>query len=248
MTQEAIGGRAAPLRVAGRKVAADVARTRGAEDGVDQRVDGDVGIAVAGQAVAVFDAQAAQPQFFALLKPVDVEPGADADRWQGGCSALREVAGVRDLCKASSPSTSATATPAARATCASSPAVGAPDQLRCAARIDAKRNAWGVCTRRKVSRSAIPAMKPLSATSMLSATGSTGMAAPCSSSASSSRWITASVTPGRAASWISTRADASSASASSPLRTDCWRCSPPTTNRPAIPIAPCRRHRVPHQG
>ena len=47
--QEPVGGGAAPLRIAGRKVHADVAVGERAEDRVDQRVQHDVGVGMAGR-------------------------------------------------------------------------------------------------------------------------------------------------------------------------------------------------------
>lgn len=61
-------------------MAADVAIAKRAENGIDQRVNGDVGIAVARQAVAVGNAQAAEPQFLTRDQAMNVEPGADPRR------------------------------------------------------------------------------------------------------------------------------------------------------------------------
>ena len=47
--EEPVGGGAAPLRIAGREVHADVAVGERAEDGVDQRVQHDIGVGMAGE-------------------------------------------------------------------------------------------------------------------------------------------------------------------------------------------------------
>src|SRR5688572_20976932 len=72
MFDEARRGRAAPLRVARRKVQADVTCASGAENGIDDRVQTDIGVAVAGEAALVRDAHAAQPQLLAVREAVDV--------------------------------------------------------------------------------------------------------------------------------------------------------------------------------
>ena len=58
--EEAIGGGAAPLRIARRKVHADVAVGERAQDGVDQRMQHHVGVGMPGQALRVRDAHAAE--------------------------------------------------------------------------------------------------------------------------------------------------------------------------------------------
>ena len=52
MGEEQVGRRAFPLRVRRREMLADVAEARGAEQGVGDRVEDDVGVAVAGEARA----------------------------------------------------------------------------------------------------------------------------------------------------------------------------------------------------
>ena len=47
--QEAVGRRAAPLRIARRKMRADVAVGERAEDGVGQRMQTDIGVGMAGE-------------------------------------------------------------------------------------------------------------------------------------------------------------------------------------------------------
>ena len=53
--EEAVGGRAAPLRIARRKMHADVAVGERAEDRVDQRMQRDVGIGMAGEPACMRD-------------------------------------------------------------------------------------------------------------------------------------------------------------------------------------------------
>ena len=47
--QKAVGGRAPPLRIARREVHADVAVRKGAEEGVDKRMQHDIGVGMAGR-------------------------------------------------------------------------------------------------------------------------------------------------------------------------------------------------------
>ena len=60
MREEEVGGRAFPLRVGRREMLADVAEAGGAEQGVGDRMEHDVGIAVAGKAALVRDRDAAE--------------------------------------------------------------------------------------------------------------------------------------------------------------------------------------------
>ena len=71
-------GRAAPLRVRRREMIADVAGAERAQNRVGQRVEGDVGIAVAGKALVVRDMDAAEPELPAGGESMDVEAEADA--------------------------------------------------------------------------------------------------------------------------------------------------------------------------
>jgi tRNA-dihydrouridine synthase B len=59
-------------------MAADIALGQGAEQGIDQRVKGDIGVAMAGKAMAMVDGDAAQPERRAGLEPVHVEAHAGA--------------------------------------------------------------------------------------------------------------------------------------------------------------------------
>ena len=54
--QKAVGGGAAPLRIAGRKMRADVAVGQRAENGVGQRMQRHVGVGMAGERCVVRDA------------------------------------------------------------------------------------------------------------------------------------------------------------------------------------------------
>ena len=76
--EKAVRRRAAPLRVARRKVLADIALGERAENGVDQRMQRDVGIRVAGHPARMRNADAAEHDVVAIDKGVHVEavPGA----------------------------------------------------------------------------------------------------------------------------------------------------------------------------
>ena len=76
--EKAVRGDAAPLRVAGRKMLTDVALGERAEHRVDQRMQSDVGIRVAGDPARMRNAYAAEHDVIALDKGVHVEavPGA----------------------------------------------------------------------------------------------------------------------------------------------------------------------------
>ena len=67
---------------------ADVARAQSAQDGVGQRVQGDVGIGMSGQRLVMGDPQAAEIDVVARAEAVHVEAAADA-----GCPAPEIAAG-----------------------------------------------------------------------------------------------------------------------------------------------------------
>ena len=58
---------------------ADIARADRAEQGIDQRMYGHVGIGMTGKAVAVFDLDPAEPQFLPHLEAMDVIAGSNPD-------------------------------------------------------------------------------------------------------------------------------------------------------------------------
>ena len=66
------------VRIAGREVLADIAVADGAEQGVGECMQADVGIRVALQAMRVGDLHAAQPHMIAGGEAVHVEAGAVA--------------------------------------------------------------------------------------------------------------------------------------------------------------------------
>ena len=61
MFHEAGGRGPAPLRVSGWEVLTDIALSDGAEEGVGEGVEDDIGVAVSGKALVVRDQQAGQP-------------------------------------------------------------------------------------------------------------------------------------------------------------------------------------------
>ncbi len=77
--EEAVGARALPLRIAGRKMRADVAVGERAEDGVDQRMERRVGIGIAGEAALMGDAHPAEPDMIAVAERMHVVAGGGAD-------------------------------------------------------------------------------------------------------------------------------------------------------------------------
>ena len=160
MLEEQRRGGAAPLRVRRREMVADVAGAERAQDRVGQRVEDDVGVAVAGKALVVRDMDAAEPELAAGGEGVDVEAEADARAEQRRLGAEevglegqllqrrialddgdREAGGARDL--------------GVVGRLAAGP--GAHGR----ARIASKRKACGVCTRNRSSRgTASPAPAP----------------------------------------------------------------------------------------
>ncbi len=59
-------------------MAADIAFGKSAEQGIDEGMDRDVGVAVAGEAMTVRNEQAAEPEFFARFETMHVETEARA--------------------------------------------------------------------------------------------------------------------------------------------------------------------------
>ena len=85
--EEAVGRGAAPLRIAGRKMRADVAVGERAEDRVGERMQRDVGVGMAGERVRVRDAHAAERDMVAGAERVHVDAGAGAHVAERGRSA-----------------------------------------------------------------------------------------------------------------------------------------------------------------
>ena len=115
--------RAFPARVGRREMLADVAEAGRAEQRVGDGMEDDVGIAVAGEAAAVRDCDAAEHDRPFAGEGVNVEAHAGARDQPAGqplLGALRSRRGVVSLSSAGSPSTAATFMPAARRTVVSS--------------------------------------------------------------------------------------------------------------------------------
>src|SRR5262245_66368706 len=76
--EEPVGGDAAPARVGRRKMNTDVAFRKRAEDGIDERMQHDVGIGMPRETAPVRDAHAAEHDVLAGAGGVDVEADAGA--------------------------------------------------------------------------------------------------------------------------------------------------------------------------
>ena len=145
------GGGAAPLRVRRREMVADVAGAERAEDRVGQRVEDDVGVAMAREAPVVRDTDAAEPELVGRRRrrgrrSRSRRAGRAAPPRRGGNRPRRSASRAPDRLRRS-----ATVRPAARAIWASSVA-SPPVQAAWARRIASKRKACGVCTRIRSSR------------------------------------------------------------------------------------------------
>jgi hypothetical protein len=68
-------GRALPLRIAGREVAADISIAQGAQKRVRCRMEADIGIGMTGKALAMGHGNAAKHDLAALRKAVNVITG-----------------------------------------------------------------------------------------------------------------------------------------------------------------------------
>jgi hypothetical protein len=77
--QELVGRRAAPARIVRREMLADIAIGNRAEDGVDQRVERDVGVRMPGQPTVVWNLDAAKPDMIAVAKSVHIEAVAETE-------------------------------------------------------------------------------------------------------------------------------------------------------------------------
>ena len=119
MGEEQVRRRALPLRVGRREMLADVAEPGRAEQRVGDRVEDDVGIAVAGESARVGNRDAAEHHRAVAGEAVDVEADAgprDQPRREPLLRRAAKSAGVVSLSSSGSPSTAATLSPAARAT------------------------------------------------------------------------------------------------------------------------------------
>ena len=85
--EEVVGRGALPLRVAGRKVRADVAVRQRAENGVDQRMQADIAVGMGEKAACVRHADAADHQMIAVAEGVHVVAGAGPDVAEHGAEA-----------------------------------------------------------------------------------------------------------------------------------------------------------------
>src|SRR3546814_16967770 len=66
--------RALPLRIARRKMRADIARGDRAQQGIGKSMEHDIGVAVSRKPLVVRDQPAAQPQLLARDEPMNDEP------------------------------------------------------------------------------------------------------------------------------------------------------------------------------
>ena len=89
--QKLIGCGPLPARIARRKVLADVAIGERTEDRVDQRMQPDVGIRVAGQRAVVRDADAAQDDVIAVAEGMQAGARVDAAPLEGAGAACSRL-------------------------------------------------------------------------------------------------------------------------------------------------------------
>ena len=85
--QEAVGGRALPLGIAGREMRTDIAVRQRAEDRVDQRMEADIAVGMREKAAAVRHAHAADHQMIAVAEGVNVVAVAGPDIAEHGAEA-----------------------------------------------------------------------------------------------------------------------------------------------------------------
>ena len=95
-SQEAIGRGASPLRIARRKMRADIAVGQRAEKGIDQRMQPNVGVGMADEAAVMRDADAAEHHVIARPEGVHVDAGAGAHIAERG--RLIAFARTKSLC------------------------------------------------------------------------------------------------------------------------------------------------------
>ena len=87
--------RAAPLRIAGREVSADIPVPDRAKHGVGDGVERNISVGMTGQPLVMRDLHSAQPQFFARFETVNVETLSDAE--SGACGHVLEILGKGDF-------------------------------------------------------------------------------------------------------------------------------------------------------
>ena len=97
MLDEQRRGGAAPLRVGGREMVADIARADRAEQRVGDRVERDVGVAMAREALVVRDADAAEPERLARGEARGRRSRSRRGRERRAASAAREIGLVGEL-------------------------------------------------------------------------------------------------------------------------------------------------------
>jgi hypothetical protein len=199
MLDEAGRCRAAPLRVAGREMRADIAFADRAQDGVGQGVEQHVRVAMPLQSAGMRDEEAAQPQLLAVGQRMDVEAGAGAAD-QCGAEALLgsgEILGQGDFPGRLRPGTGATEMPPAGDLGTS---VASRASARRGERQDAsKRKGLRGLPATTSSRARCP--EPFRHPASVSTTGRTGLR-PHAHQAPPSRRSSTRGRKGRAASWI----------------------------------------------
>ena len=174
---------AAPLRVAGREMRADVALAERAVDRVGDRVQRDVGVGMALQ-LAVVRNEARRParRRRRARRRGRRSPGRPALRSLGArrrASASRKILHRRHLHIVEIAVEDDGRDGRPRSTTAASSVRSAPAARRCASRMRSKRKACGVCTARRFERSGEATMRPCASTCLIvSVTGVAGTAAP----------------------------------------------------------------------
>ena len=208
MAEEAMRRRAAPLRIAGREMQADIAGAERAQDRVGERVEPDIGIGMADQAALMRELDAAEPDAVAGAEGVDVEAlaGADVARLRREPAlGLVQILGRRHL------EIRLAAGDEAHGEAGALGDRGVVGEGRCPRRRDARRGSAdsespaASAPARAAARSRVSTMRPSAPRFTVSLSGSAGMAPGASSSAASTRSMVARSRKGRAPSWISTR-------------------------------------------
>src|SRR5262249_5713394 len=83
-SEKTIGRGTSPLRVAGRKVRANISVGKGAEDRIGERMKRDIGVGVTGERVAVRNADSTKGDVVARAKRVDVQTRSSPHVTKGG--------------------------------------------------------------------------------------------------------------------------------------------------------------------
>ena len=231
------GGR----RGVGREQPAEVPEAGGAQQGVGDGVQDDVAVRVTVQARRAGDLDAAQAQRLArperMRVVADPGPPGRRRRRRAASAARARSAGTVTLRLAGSPGTTWTAILQASSRAASSVQVAVRASGGRRARHAGGRAGRPAASARPPARTdpRSPRSRSPSIRFRVSATGTTGMAAPCAAAASTTAATSAADTTGRAPSWTRTTRSPSGSgsarsSASNPGRTESWRRSPPSTN------------------